>query len=75
MTAISRYVDVAKAHGLTPCELALAWCDNVEGITSTIIGATSMTQLKENIAAFAAPLSEEAKTDIAEVLKQYPAPF
>ena len=73
--AISRYVDVAKAHGLTPCELALAWCDNVEGITSTIIGATSMTQLKENIAAFATPLSEEAKTDIAEVLKQYPAPF
>ena len=34
-----------------------------------------MTQLKENIAAFATPLSEEAKTDIAEVLKQYPAPF
>ena len=68
-------MDVAKAHGLTPCELALAWCNNVDGVTSTIIGATNMTQLHENIAAFKKPLSEQAKVDIATVLKQYPAPF
>ncbi|WP_158771770.1 aldo/keto reductase [Paraglaciecola sp. L1A13] len=73
--AVSGYVDVAKAHGLTPCELALAWCNNVDGVTSTIIGATNMTQLHENIAAFKKPLSEQAKVDIATVLKQYPAPF
>ncbi|MAD15582.1 MAG: aldo/keto reductase [Alteromonadaceae bacterium] len=73
--AISAYVEVAKAHGLTSCELALAWCDNVEGITSTIIGATSMSQLKENIAAFAKPLSEQALKDTNDVLRQYPAPF
>ncbi|GAC32372.1 aldo/keto reductase [Paraglaciecola polaris] len=73
--AVAGYVDVATAHGLTPCELALAWCDGVDGVTSTIIGATNMLQLRENITAFSKPLSEQVKTDIASVLNQYPAPF
>ena len=73
--ATKRYVDVAKQHGLTPAQLALAWCNQVDGVTSTIIGATTMSQLKENLTAFDTPLSAQVLADISEVFKQYPAPF
>ncbi len=73
--AVLAYTQVAKKHGYTPSQLALAWCDQVDGVTSTIIGATSIEQLKENIEAFAKPLSKEALADIDLVLKKYPVPF
>ena len=73
--AVSAYVDVAKAHGMTAAQLALAWCDQVDGVTSTIIGATSLTQLKEDITAFDLELSEKALQDIMAVFKEYPVPF
>lgn len=44
--AVSEYMEVAKKHGLTPTELAIAWCNQRWTVTSTIIGATSMKQLK-----------------------------
>jgi aryl-alcohol dehydrogenase-like predicted oxidoreductase len=47
----------------------------VDGVTSTIIGATSMAQLVENIAAFEMPLSEELQTEVAALFKRYPQPF
>ncbi|MGO4894709.1 aldo/keto reductase [Flavobacterium sp. W21_SRS_FM6] len=73
--AIARYVDLAAAHNMTPSQLALVWCDQIEGVTSTIIGATSMSQLKENIAAFAMSLSPKAKSDINMALREFPVPF
>lgn len=73
--AVAEYAEIAKKYGYTPAQLALAWCDQVDGVTSTIIGATSMKQLKEDIAAFAMPLSKAAIVDINTVLKKYPAPF
>jgi aryl-alcohol dehydrogenase-like predicted oxidoreductase len=44
--AVAEYVKVADKHGLTPSELALAWCDSRWFVASTIIGATSLNQLK-----------------------------
>ena len=44
--AVAEYVKVADKHGLTPSELALAWCDSRWFVASTIIGATSLDQLK-----------------------------
>jgi len=44
-------------------------------VSSTIIGATNMQQLKTNIDAFETPLSEDLINDINQVLKKYPAPF
>ena len=73
--AVKAYIDVAEKHGYTPCQLALAWCDQVDGVTSTIIGATSLEQLKEDIDAFSKPLSEEALADINAVFRKYPMPF
>lgn len=73
--AVAEYMCVAEKHGYTPAQLALAWCNQFEGVTSTIIGATKMTQLEENIKAFDMPLSEQALADILSVYKKYPAPF
>ncbi|AEF54672.1 aldo/keto reductase [Marinomonas posidonica IVIA-Po-181] len=73
--AVSAYLDVAKAYNMTPAQLALAWCDQVDGVTSTIIGATSLDQLKEDMAAFDMALSEQALKDIMTVFKEYPVPF
>lgn len=44
--AVTEYVTLAEKYGLTPSELALAWCDSRWFVTSTIIGATSLDQLK-----------------------------
>ena len=44
--AVSGYCAVAKKHGMTPSQLALAWCKGRWNVTSTIIGATKMEQLK-----------------------------
>lgn len=73
--AVAAYSEVAQRHGYTPSQLALAWCDQVDGVTSTIIGATSMAQLKEDIAAFEMPLSQQAQDEVAAVLRRYPQPF
>jgi len=45
------------------------------GVSSTIIGATSLEQLKEDMDAFDMVLSEEALKDIMSVFKEYPVPF
>jgi len=73
--AVAAYVELAKQHNISPVALALGWCDQVSGVTSTIIGATSMAQLKQDIDAFAQPLSNELLADITQVLKQYPVAF
>ena len=54
-----RYAELARAHNLTPATLALAWCHSRWFVASTIIGATNLAQLKENIDAFSVTLSPE----------------
>ena len=73
--AIAAFVELAAAHRLNPATLALAWVNQVDGVTSTIIGATSIAQLQQNIAAFAEPLTATLQGDMAQFLQQYPAAF
>lgn len=75
MEAIAEYKRLADTLNISPAQLALAWCDQVDGVTSTIIGATSLEQLTENIDAFNAPLTPNTLTELDNILKQYPAPF
>ena len=60
--------------GLTPTELALSWCYHREHVASTIIGATSIEQLKEDIKAYDIKLDEETMEKIGEVYKKYTDP-
>ncbi|MBM6549955.1 aldo/keto reductase [Marinomonas ostreistagni] len=73
--AIKAYKDIAQAHGLTASQLALAWVDQVDGVTSTIIGATKLAQLEEDIKAFDVRLSDEVLEQVGQVFRQYPSPY
>jgi len=57
--AARRYVELARDNGMTPTQMALAWCYSRWFIDSTIIGATKISQLQENIDALTVELSEE----------------
>lgn len=75
--ATVQYMEVAKRHGLTPVELALGFARDRPFMTSSIIGATSVDQLKEDIDAFLTverPLPPEVMTDIESVFKRYKDP-
>lgn len=73
--AIAAYKEVADAHNLTLVQLSLAWVYQLAGVTSTIIGATSMAQLEEDIGAYDLALSEPVLQDVGAVIKRYPQPF
>ena len=49
LEAVKEYAALARANGMTPAQMALAWCTSRWFVASTIIGATSLAQLKENI--------------------------
>lgn len=72
--ATEQYAQLAEKHGLTLTQLALAFIKQQFFVTSTIIGATSMTQLKENITAFDIELNEEILQEIEAIHKQQPNP-
>ncbi len=59
LEASKRYNTLAKEHGLTPSQLALAFCYRNWRVASTIIGVTSMAQLDECLDAWSVELSED----------------
>lgn len=72
--ATEQYAQLAEKHGLTLTQLALAFIKQQFFVTSTIIGATNLEQLKENIQAFEVNLSEEILEGIEAIHKQQPNP-
>jgi aryl-alcohol dehydrogenase-like predicted oxidoreductase len=59
LAAARRYNGLAREHGLTPTQLALAFCYGKWQVASTIIGVTSMAQLDECLDAWGTTLSPE----------------
>jgi len=59
LAAARRYNALAREHGLSPTQLALAFCYAKWQVASTIIGVTSVAQLDENIDAWGTELSPE----------------
>ncbi|GFR52902.1 hypothetical protein Agub_g15546 [Astrephomene gubernaculifera] len=72
--AVREYDRVAAKYGMSATELALAWCKSRWFVSSTIIGATSMEQLKENLAAFDKDIPDECAADIQAIYKKYKDP-
>lgn len=73
--AVNEYQKIAKKYKLSTAQLALAWCAQVDGVSSIIIGSTSLTQLEEDIVAFEKSLSDDILADIDSIIRQYPLPF
>ncbi len=73
--AVRAYIAIAERHGLDVCQMALAFVSRQPFVTSNIIGATSMEQLKTNIASIDIQLSEDLLQELETVYRDYPIPF
>lgn len=76
IVATQKYCLLAEQNDLTPAQLALAYVNQRAFVSSNIIGATSMRQLKEDIEADAISLTPEILTAIELIHEKhtYPAP-
>ncbi len=74
--AIDAYVDLAGEIGWSPAQLALKFVATRPFVTSVIIGATSLGQLEQDLAAFERPWSEEieGKVDAIHLVRSNPCP-
>lgn len=72
--ATKLYKDLAEANGMTSSEMALAFVNQQKLVTSTIIGATSLEQLKGNIDALDLVLSEDILDEIERIHEMTPNP-
>ena len=72
--AIEKYVDIANKYGIAPSTFANAFVNDRPFVTSNIIGATTMDQLKENIDSIDLTLSKEILDEIEDVHLSNPNP-
>jgi len=67
LAAARRYNALARANGLTPTQMALAFCYTKWQVASTIIGVTSIAQLDEDIDAWGTKLTPEVLAEIDKI--------
>ena len=72
--AIDMYYEISQKHNITLAEMSLAFVNDRPFVTSNIIGATSMDQLKENINSVNIKLSDEVISEINLVNEKIPNP-
>jgi aryl-alcohol dehydrogenase-like predicted oxidoreductase len=74
LAAVKEYAQLARENGMTPAQMALAWCYSRWFVASTIIGATTLAQLKENIDAADFTLPEHVVAAIDAIHASLPNP-
>ena len=67
LAAARRYNQLARDHGLTPTQMALAFCHTKWQVASTLIGVTSLAQLDEDLDAWGTKLSAEVLAQIDKI--------
>jgi aryl-alcohol dehydrogenase-like predicted oxidoreductase len=67
LAAARRYNALARANGMTPVRMALAWCCTRWQVTSTILGVTTVAQLDEDLSAWGAKLSPQVLAEIDKI--------
>ena len=74
--AVVEYNKLAKELGTSLTQLSLAFCYSRPFISSTIIGATNIDQLNENIEALEFKITDEIVTEISQIYQKFtdPAP-
>ena len=72
--AIEEYWNLAKEFNLNLAQMAIKFCEIQPFVTSVIIGATKMEQLKTNIDSVNINLDKELIKKIGEIHKKYPNP-
>ncbi|MFB2738243.1 aldo/keto reductase [Umezakia ovalisporum] len=72
--AVKAYVEIANEYGLTPVQLALAFVRSRWFVTSTIIGASTVEQVRENLSCIEIDLDPAILAQIDQVHARYPNP-
>tara|TARA_Y100000590_G_scaffold45527_1_gene48409 strand:+ start:6390 stop:7427 length:1038 start_codon:yes stop_codon:yes gene_type:complete len=72
--AIEDYYKIAKKYNLSLTQMALAFINSRTFVTSNIIGATTMDQLKENLGCLNIKLNKEIIEEINSIHKNNPNP-
>ena len=72
--AVDAYYEIAKKHNIDFAQMSLKFCEIQPFMTSVIIGATDMQQLKTDIESVNINLSEKIINEINEIQKIYPNP-
>lgn len=67
LAAARRYNALARANGLTPARMALAWCYTKWQVASTIIGVRTLAQLDEDLDAWGTQLPPELLAEIDKI--------
>merc|ERR1711865_45193 len=73
--AVEAYASLAESHGMSPAALAIAFCESRPFVSSTIIGATSMEQLDENLAGFGIDWTSSFEAGVRTIFESYPDPW
>ena len=73
-SATQEYVALARKHGLDPAQMALAYVNSRPFVTSTIIGATTLDQLKADLSSIDLDLDEEVLAAIDAIHTRQPNP-
>ena len=68
------YVALARQHGLDPAQMAIAFCLTRPFMTSVIVGATSVEQLRTNLGAIDITLTPDVLAGIDAIHRRYPRP-
>ena len=74
LSAVEKYYEISKKNGLNFSQMSLKFCEIQPFVTSVIIGATNMEQLKTDAESVNINLTEEIIKEINEVQKIYPNP-
>lgn len=73
--ATEEYVALARAHGIDPVHMALAWAAERPFMGSVIFGATTMEQLRHILDGMTVTLSDELRDGIAGIHRSHPLPY
>jgi aryl-alcohol dehydrogenase (NADP+) len=71
---VAAFCELAARHQISPAQMALAWLQSRWYVASTIIGATNLQQLNENIASANIKLSDDLLAEIEAIHRLSPSP-
>jgi aryl-alcohol dehydrogenase-like predicted oxidoreductase len=74
VAATTAYVELARAHGLDPAQMALAYVNSRPFLSSNIIGATNVQQLEHNLASADMVLEKVVIEAIDQIHRMHPNP-
>lgn len=72
--AVQEYTRLARELGVPCAQLALAWLGSRWYVTSSILGATSLAQLQQNLASTTLVITPEIEARIEAIHRRYPSP-